>query len=58
MVLIAEGEAQQMKAKLQLKGRWRPDKTRCAGSRKKMPDGTGLLANVPQYREEYGVAVS
>lgn len=44
MVLIAE--AQQVKAKLQLKGRWRPDKM----VRKKMPDGTGLLANVPQRR--------
>ena len=44
MVLIAE--AQQVKAKLQLKGRWRPDKM----VRKKMPDGAGMLANVPQRR--------
>ena len=40
MVLIAE--AQQVKAKLELKGRWRPEKM----VRKKMPDGAGMLAKV------------
>ena len=45
MVLIAE--AQQVKAKLELKGRWRPEKM----VRKKMPDGAGMLANVPQRRK-------
>ena len=44
MVLIAE--AQQLKAKLMLKGKWRPDKM----VRKKMPDGAGMIANVPQRR--------
>ena len=44
MVLIAE--AQQIKAKLLLKGKWRPEKM----VRKKMPDGAGMLANVPQRR--------
>ena len=44
MVLVAE--AQQLKAKLMLKGKWRPEKM----VRKKMPDGAGLLAKVPQRR--------
>ena len=45
MVLIAE--AQQVRAKLELKGRWRPEKM----VRKKMPDGAGMLAKVPQRSE-------
>ena len=44
-MLIAE--AQQVKAKLELKGRWRPEKM----VRKKMPDGAGMLAKVPQRSE-------
>ena len=44
MVLMAQ--AQQLKAKLMLKGKWRPDKM----VRKKMPDGAGMIANVPQRR--------
>ena len=44
MVLIAE--AQQLKAKLMLKGKWRPEKM----VRKKMPDGAGMIAKVPQRR--------
>ena len=41
MVLIAE--AQQLKAKLMLKGKFRPEKM----VRKKMPDGSGMLAKLP-----------
>ena len=48
MVLVAE--AQQLKAKLMLKGKWRPEKM----VRKKMPDGAGLLAKVPQRRRGKG----
>ena len=44
MVVIAQ--AQQQKAKLMLKGRWRPEKM----VRAKMPDGSGMLATVPQRR--------
>ena len=42
MVLVAA--AQQLKAKLMLKGKYRPEKM----VRKKMPDGAGMLANVPE----------
>ena len=42
MVPIAA--VQQVKAKLMLKGKHRPDKM----VRKKMPDGTELLASVPE----------
>ena len=44
MVLFAE--AQHLKAKLMLKGKCRPEKM----VRRKMPDGAGLLADVPQRR--------
>ena len=49
MVLIAE--AQQLKAKLMLKGKYRPEKM----VRAKMPDGSGMLATVPQRRQGRGV---
>ena len=49
MVLIAE--AAQLKAKLMLKGRWRPETM----VRPKMPDGSGMLASVPQRRQGRGV---
>ena len=45
MVLISE--AAQLKAKLMLKGRCRPEKM----VRRKMPDGSGMLASVPQRRQ-------
>ena len=45
MVLIAE--AQRLKAKLMLKGKYRPE----AMVRPKMPDGHGMLAAVPQRRQ-------
>ena len=45
MVVIAE--AQQLKAKLMLKGKYRPEKM----VRAKMPDGSGMLATVPQRRQ-------
>ena len=45
VVLIAE--AAQLKAKLMLKGRWRPEKM----VRPKLPDGSGMLASVPQCRQ-------
>ena len=48
MVLIAE--AQQLKAKLLLKGKFRPEKM----VRKKMPDGSGMLAKVPERRKDDG----
>ena len=50
MVVIAQ--AQQQKAKLMLKGRWRPEKM----VRAKMPDGSGMVATVPQRRQGHGVA--
>ena len=46
MVLIAE--AQQLKAKLMLKGKYRPEKM----VRAKMPDGSGMLATVRVWRRE------
>ena len=46
MVLIAE--AQQLKAKLMLKGKFRPEKM----VRKKMPDGSGMLAKLPERRKD------
>ena len=49
MVLIAE--AQQLKAKLMLKGKYRPEKM----VRAKMPDGSGMLTTVPQRRQGHGV---
>ena len=49
MVLIAE--AQQLKAKLMLKGKFRPEKM----VRKKMPDGSGMLAKLPERRKDDGL---
>ena len=49
MVLIAE--AQQLKAKLMLKGKFRPEKM----VRNKMPDGSGMLAKLPERRKDNGV---
>ena len=43
-------QAQQLKSKLMLKGKTRPDKM----VKKKMPDGAGLLANVPQRKKTKG----
>ena len=43
--LVAAGSAQ-LKAKLQDKSRWRPTAT----AMKKMPDGTGDLADLPRHR--------
>ena len=48
MVLIAE--AQQLKAKLMLEGKFRPEKM----VRKKMPDGSGMLSKVPERRRDDG----
>ena len=44
MVIIAQ--AQQLKAKLMLKGKHRPAKM----VTRKLPDGAGLLSNVPQRK--------
>ena len=48
MVLMAQ--AQQLKAKLMLKGKHRPEKM----VTKKMPDGAGMIANVPQRKKTKG----
>ena len=52
MVLIAE--SQRLKAKLMLKGKYRPDKM----VTRKMPDGAGLLAHVPVRRQGIDNAVA
>ena len=43
MALVSAGNAQ-LKAKLQQKGRWRPH----AAMRKKLPDGSALLSDLPK----------
>ena len=43
MALVSAGNAQ-LKAKLQQKGRWRP----YAAMRKKLPDGSALLSDLPK----------
>ena len=48
MVLIAQ--VQQLKSKLMLKGKSRPEKMVA----KKMPDGAGMLSNVPQRKKTKG----
>ena len=48
MVLIAQ--VQQLKSKLMLKGKSRPEKM----VNKKMPDGAGMISNVPQRKKTRG----
>ena len=45
------GGAAELKAKLMLKGKFRPEKM----VRKKMPDGSGMLAKLPERRKDNGL---
>ena len=48
--MVRVAEAQQLKAKLMLKGKFRPEKM----IRKKMPDGSGMIAKMPRRRRDQG----